>query len=114
MLLQLLTPDNEHILVNAIGVLYHEISASNLVKIPITEGVVSENAISEFFTRLNKNVNVSTTGVDQDSLQLHIELHRRRPDMRCIVHVQSPVIGAVSHLENVKSFHLHFACRSAR
>jgi ribulose-5-phosphate 4-epimerase/fuculose-1-phosphate aldolase len=37
-------PDNEHMLVNALGVLYHEIAASNLVRVSLATGTVDDPA----------------------------------------------------------------------
>jgi ribulose-5-phosphate 4-epimerase/fuculose-1-phosphate aldolase len=35
-------PNNEHILINAMGMLYHEVSASNLVKLSLADGSIVE------------------------------------------------------------------------
>nr|NVI74650.1 hu li tai shao [Cucujiformia] len=74
--------DQQHFLVNPHGLMYHESTASALVKIDIRGAVVEQGTT-------NFSVNVS-------AFSLHAAVYASRPDLRCIVHLQTPSIVAVS------------------
>jgi ribulose-5-phosphate 4-epimerase/fuculose-1-phosphate aldolase len=77
-----LNQDQEHFLVNPFGMLYHEITASSLVKIDM-QGSVVEQGTTNF-------------GIDVAGFMLHSAIHAARPDIRCIIHIRTPSVLAVS------------------
>ncbi|XP_067003897.1 protein hu-li tai shao isoform X2 [Anabrus simplex] len=80
-----LNQDQEHFLVNPFGMLYHEITASSLVKIDMQGGIV-EPGTTNF-------------GVNVAGFMLHSAIHAARPDIKCIIHVHTPSVLAVSSLK---------------
>lgn len=78
-----LNQDQEHFLVNPYGLLYHEITASSLVKVDM-QGTVVEQGTTNF-------------GVHIAGFQLHSTIHAARPDIKCIVHIATPSVTAVRH-----------------
>lgn len=77
--------DEEHFLVNPYGVLFHEVTASSLVKVDM-QGTVVEQGTTNF------SVNLS-------GFSLHAAIHAARPDIRCIIHVHTPSVVAISSLK---------------
>lgn len=77
-----LNQDEEHFLVNPWGMLYHEITASSLVKVDM-QGNIVEKGTTNF-------------GVNKDSFQLHSAIHAARPDIKCIIHIHTNSVLAVS------------------
>ncbi|KAF7995770.1 hypothetical protein HCN44_006877 [Aphidius gifuensis] len=81
-----LNQDQEHFLVNPYGLLYHEITASSLVKVNM-QGEVVDQGTTNF-------------GIHLSEFQLHSTIHAARPDITCIIHITTPtaviVIGDVS------------------
>ncbi|XP_054259869.1 protein hu-li tai shao isoform X8 [Macrosteles quadrilineatus] len=77
-----LNQDQEHFLVNPFGMLYHEITASSLVKVDM-QGAVVEQGTTNF-------------GVNVAGFQLHAAVHAARPDIKCIIHLHTPSVLAVS------------------
>lgn len=77
-----LNQDQEHFLVNPFGILYHEITASSLVKIDM-QGSVVEQGTTNF-------------GINVAGFMLHSSIHAARPDIRCIIHIHTPSVLAVS------------------
>ena len=77
-----LNQDQEHFLVNPYGLLYHEVTASSLVKVDM-QGAVVEQGTTNF-------------GVQIAGFQLHSTIHAARPDIKCIVHIATPSVTAVS------------------
>lgn len=75
----------EHFLVNPYGLLYHEISASSLIKVNSLGGVVEQGS--------------STYGVNKASFGLHSAIYKARPDIKCIVHVHTHTVTAVSSMK---------------
>lgn len=65
--------------------LYHEITASSLVKVDM-QGTIIEQGTSNF-------------GVNVAGFMLHSAIHAARPDVKCIVHVHTPAVLAVSSLK---------------
>ncbi|KAF4516400.1 hypothetical protein B566_EDAN008523 [Ephemera danica] len=80
-----LNQDQELFLTNPYGMLYHEITASSLVKVDM-QGAVVEAGTTNFA------VNVA-------GFMLHAAIHAARPDLKCIVHVHTPAVLAVSSLK---------------
>ncbi|KAG8235013.1 hypothetical protein J437_LFUL015676 [Ladona fulva] len=80
-----LNQDQEHFLVNPFGVLYHEVTASSLVKVDM-QGQAVEQGTTNF------TVNVA-------GFTLHSAIHAARPDIKCIIHVHTPSVLAVSSLK---------------
>jgi adducin len=80
-----LNQDQELFLTNPYGMLYHEITASSLVKVDM-QGTVIESGTT------NLGVNVA-------GFMLHAAIHAARPDLKCIVHVHTPAVLAVSSLK---------------
>lgn len=80
-----LNQDQEHFLVNPYGLLYHEITASSLIKVDM-QGTVVEQGTTNF-------------GIHITGFQLHSTIHAARPDIKCIVHISTPSVTAVSNLK---------------
>nr|XP_033322366.1 protein hu-li tai shao isoform X1 [Megalopta genalis] len=80
-----LNQDQEHFLVNPYGLLYHEITASSLVKVDM-QGTIVEQGTTNF-------------GVHVTGFQLHSTIHAARPDIKCIVHITTPSVTAISSLK---------------
>ena len=62
--------------------LYNEITASSLVKVDM-QGDVVEAGTTNF-------------GVNVAGFMLHAAIHSARPDLKCIIHLHTPNIVAVS------------------
>ncbi|XP_033212890.1 protein hu-li tai shao isoform X2 [Belonocnema kinseyi] len=80
-----LNQDEEHFLVNPYGLLYHEVTASSLVKVDM-QGAVVEQGTTNF-------------GIHVTGFQLHSTIHAARPDIKCIVHIATPSVTAVSSMK---------------
>lgn len=76
-----LNQDQEHFLINPYGLLYHEVTASSLVKVDMKGSVVEQGTT---------NFGVHVTG-----FQLHSTIHAARPDIKCIIHINTPTVTAV-------------------
>jgi len=77
--------DTEHFLLNPFGMLYNEITASSLVKVDM-QGRVVESGTTNF-------------GVNVAGFMLHSAIHAARPDLKCIIHLHTPNIVAVSAMK---------------
>merc|ERR1711936_216897 len=77
--------DTEHFLINPFGMLYNEITASSLVKVDM-QGHVVEAGTTNF-------------GVNVAGFMLHAAIHSARPDLKCILHLHTPNIVAVSTMK---------------
>ncbi|KAB0792616.1 hypothetical protein PPYR_14575 [Photinus pyralis] len=80
-----LNQDEEHFLVNPFGVLFHEVTASSLVKVDM-QGTIVEQGTTNF-------------GVNLSGFSLHGAIHAARPDIKCIIHIHTPSVVAVSALK---------------
>jgi adducin len=69
--------------------LYNEITASSLVKVDM-QGSVVEAGTTNF-------------GVNVAGFMLHSAIHSARPDIKCIIHIHTPSIVAVSNKCNYMS-----------
>nr|NVI74698.1 hu li tai shao [Cucujiformia] len=77
-----LNQDEEHFLINPYGMLYHEITASSLIKVDMQANIVEQGTT-------NFSVNIT-------AFSLHGAIHAARPDIKCIIHLQTPSVVAVS------------------
>ncbi|KAF7261023.1 hypothetical protein EG68_01671 [Paragonimus skrjabini miyazakii] len=77
---------NEHFLVNPFGLLYHEITASSLIKVDLKGQVLDPGS--------------TVLGLNQSTWLLHSAVHSARADIRCIVHVDTPATIAVSSMKS--------------
>merc|ERR1712226_1225247 len=80
-----ISQDTEHSLINPFGMLYNEITASSLVKVDM-QGHVVEAGTTNF-------------GVNVAGFILHSAIHSARPDIKCIIHIHTPAIVAVSAMK---------------
>jgi len=80
-----ISQDTEHFLINPFGMLYNEITASGLVKVDM-QGQVVEAGTTNF-------------GVNVAGFMLHAAVHSARPDLKCILHLHTPNIVAVSSMK---------------
>ena len=74
-----------HFLINAYGLLYEEITASNLIKIDLDGNIVDKPDFDY--------------GVNRAGFVIHSAIHRAREDAHCIIHTHTPVGMAVSSME---------------
>ncbi|WKY13528.1 hypothetical protein Q1695_004400 [Nippostrongylus brasiliensis] len=75
----------DEILINPFGLLYHEQSASTLVKVDLDGKVLDPGSTS--------------LGINQAGYTLHSAIHAARPDLRCVVHLHVPSVAAVSAMK---------------
>ncbi|MPC25871.1 Alpha-adducin [Portunus trituberculatus] len=80
-----ISQDTEHFLLNPFGMLYHEVTASSLVKVDM-QGNIVESGSTNF-------------GVSVAGFMLHSAIHAARPDIKCIIHLHHPAVVAVSALK---------------
>merc|ERR1711981_864201 len=80
-----ISQDTEHFLINPFGMLYNEITASGLVKVDM-QGQIVEAGTTNF-------------GVNIAGFMLHAAVHSARPDLKCILHLHTPNIVAVSSMK---------------
>lgn len=73
-------PGTEHLLINAFGLSYDEIRASNLVKIDIAGNKVDDSPFP----------------VNQAGYVIHSAIHAARKDVQCVLHTHSPNAVALS------------------
>lgn len=71
----------EHFLINAYGLLFSEITASNLVKIDLDGNIISDP---------------SGLGINQAGFVIHSAIHRARPDLQAVLHTHTKDGAAVS------------------
>ncbi|TBU88865.1 class II aldolase/adducin family protein [Stutzerimonas kirkiae] len=71
----------EHFLINAYGLLFDEISASNLVKVDI-DGTIIDDPLG--------------LGINQAGYVIHSAIHRARPDLKAVLHTHTRDGAAVS------------------
>ena len=75
-------PD-EHFLLNPYGVLYTQITASNLVKVDLDGNIVSETLYD----------------INPAGFVIHSAIHAARPDAKCVIHTHTVAGMAVASLE---------------
>ncbi len=74
----------EHLLINPYGMMYDEITASNLVKIDIDGNIIS-NPSAHY-------------GINAAGYVIHSAVHAARPDVQCVIHTHTRAGMAVSAL----------------
>jgi len=77
--------DTEHFLLNPFGLEYNEITASSLVKVNMQGELVEEGS--------------TNFGVNKAGFMLHSAIHAARPDIKCIIHLHTPNIVAISTMK---------------
>merc|ERR1719226_15537 len=77
--------DTEHFLLNPFGMMYYEVTASSLIKVNM-QGEQVEEGTTNF-------------GVNQAGFMLHSAIHQARPDIKCIIHLHTPKIVAISTMK---------------
>ncbi|KAL0269130.1 UNVERIFIED_CONTAM: hypothetical protein PYX00_006962 [Menopon gallinae] len=80
-----LNQDEETFLVNPYGMLYNEITASSLIQVDMQGNVVKPGTTN--FT------------VNTQVFLLHSSIHASRPDIKCVIHIHTPSVLAVSSLK---------------
>ncbi|CDW55113.1 Adducin protein 1 [Trichuris trichiura] len=73
------------VLTNPFGLLYHEITASSLVKVNFTGQMLDPGS--------------SGLGINEAAYVLHTAIYQARSDVRCIIHMHTPVVGAVAAMK---------------
>lgn len=77
-------PGTEHLLINAYGLMFDEITASNLVKIDIDGGILDDPL--EY-------------GINQAGYVIHSCVHKARPEIACVIHTHTRAGVAVSAMK---------------
>jgi ribulose-5-phosphate 4-epimerase/fuculose-1-phosphate aldolase len=75
----------QHFLINAYGLLYEEITASNLVKIDLDGTIVAKPPFDY--------------GINRAGFVIHSAIHRARHEVDCIIHTHTPAGMAISSLK---------------
>ncbi|CAH8516141.1 unnamed protein product [Schistosoma rodhaini] len=78
--------NHEHYLVNPFGLLYHEITASSLIKVDSKGQILDPGS--------------TILGVNQVTWALHSAVHSARADIRCIIHLDTPSTVAISCMKS--------------
>ena len=73
--------------VNPFGLLYSEVTAGSLVKVNLDGEVIDGGS-----TKL---------GINRPAFLIHSAIHRARPDIRCVLHMHTAVVGAVSFYQKL-------------
>ncbi|TNN57520.1 Gamma-adducin [Liparis tanakae] len=77
--------EQDHILISPRGLSFAEASASNLLKVNILGDVIEQGS--------------TTLRIDPAGFSPHAAIYSMRPDIRCILHVQTPAMAAVSSMK---------------
>ena len=77
-----MSDEKSHFLVNPFGLLYSEITASSLIKVDSEANIIQYGNTS--------------LGGSKASFVLHSAIHEARKDAKCIIHVHTPPVQAVS------------------
>ncbi|CAF1407856.1 unnamed protein product [Adineta steineri] len=75
----------EQFLIKPIGLAFHEITGSSLVKIDSNGSIIDPGS--------------TTFGVNALSFSLYSFIYKHRPDINCIIHVQTPTVTAISAMK---------------
>lgn len=78
-------PGTEYILINPFGLMYHEITASSLVKIAL-DGTIVDRGSTQF-------------GINRAGYIIHTAIHEARPDIHCTIHVHHFAVAGVSAMK---------------
>ena len=76
----------EHFLINAYGLLYEEITASNLVKIDLDGNIVDKPDFDY--------------GVNRAGFVIHSAIHRARHEVDCVIHTHTPAGMAIASIRS--------------
>ncbi|XP_068582855.1 adducin 3 (gamma) a isoform X2 [Cebidichthys violaceus] len=77
--------EQDHILIIPRGLSFAEASASNLVKVNILGDVIEQGS--------------TTLRIDPAGFSPHAAIYSMRPDIRCVLHAQTPAMAAVSSMK---------------
>ena len=77
--------EQEQFLVNPYGLMYHEVTASSLVKLGANGQILEQGS--------------STYSVNKNAFSLHSAIYKARPDIRCVVHLSNQTAMAVSSMK---------------
>ncbi|XP_039624363.1 beta-adducin isoform X1 [Polypterus senegalus] len=77
--------EQDHFLIIPQGLCYSEVTASSLVKVNILGELVEKGS--------------TTFSVDTNGFHLHSAIYSARPDVRCVLHLQTPATAAVSSMK---------------
>lgn len=90
-----ISQEHERFLVSAYGILPHEVTTSNLVKVN-SKGDILETPVNPLTPSMTSPGTVATShaGVDKNEFRLHSAVYASRPDARCLIHLVN--VGAVS------------------
>jgi len=80
-----ISQDNEHFLLNPYGLQYNEMTASSLVKVNMQGDLVEEGT--------------TNFDVQKESFAMHSAIHASRPDIKCIIHLRTQNVVAVSAMK---------------
>ncbi|KRX59373.1 Adducin-related protein 1, partial [Trichinella sp. T9] len=80
-----LANETDTMLINPLGLFYHEITASSLVKINMTGRIVDPGTTG--------------LGVNEAGYVLHSAIYQARPDIRCVIHLHTPACAAVAAMK---------------
>lgn len=75
----------EQFLINPFGLLYHETTASSLIKVNSSGTVVEQGS--------------TTYGVNKPAFSLHSAIYKARPDIKCAIHVRTSQVTAISSMK---------------
>ena len=95
--------NTEQFLIKPIGLGFHEVTGSSLVKVD-TNGMKSYFSCSIDCTKAFSigsiiDAGSTTFGVNALSLSLYSSVYKSRPDINCLIHVQTPAVTAVSAMK---------------
>lgn len=77
--------EQDHVLISPRGLSFAEVTAANLVKVNIVGEVVDQGS--------------TDLGIDDFGFAPHAAIYSMRPDVRCIIHIHTPVTAAVSSMK---------------
>ena len=77
-----ISQDTEHFLINPFGLMYHEVTASSLLKVDM-RGEVLDNGST-------------TLGINKAGFTIHSAIHAARPDIKAVIHIHTNAATAVS------------------
>lgn len=76
--------EDGHLLINPFGLMYHEVTASNLVKIDLDGNILSD----------------SDWPINEAGLLIHSVIHTNRPDAHCVIHTHTTAGTGVACLRD--------------
>jgi adducin len=79
--------DNDYFLLNALGLNYEEVTASNLIKIDYKGNIIDNGSLG------------NNWGINRAGFVLHSAIHMARKDINCIIHIHTNSGAAISALK---------------